>query len=281
MCDTETFRVQCQDLIWSDEDLERFHRLYALRSHLESFVVREATARVAQGHSLEGMECCWREMHEAGVKRDYQRFLDADVAFHQAAAELAQVPGLAEIWKIVAHRGRDFVAWAHRTVFRDLSTISENHQRLLSAIRRGDAQDAEREAQAGLDSLWQIISERPAIVGSDGDPMGRVCGYVIYNLSRPLSLTHVARDVAHLSAGHLAKLFRETLNESFRTHVQRLRLNRAAVLLRETDYPVQIIAARVGYSDCSRFASYFSRRFGCTPTQWREQKGDPGHTRGI
>ena len=269
MCDTATFRAQCQDLIWSDQDLERFHRLYALRSHLESFVVREATWRVLEGHSPEQLEVCCHEMREAAARRDYQRFLDADVAFHQAAAELARVPGLAETWKIVAQRGREFVSWAHRSVIRDLITISENHQRLLNAIRTGCAQEAEREAQAGLDSLWQIISERPAVANTDGNPVDRVCGYAMYNLSQPLSLAQVARDVAHLSAGHLAKLFREARGESFRAHVQRLRLNRAAVLLRETDLPVQIIAARVGYSDCSRFASYFARRYGCTPTDWR------------
>ncbi|MBL9153109.1 MAG: helix-turn-helix domain-containing protein [Verrucomicrobiales bacterium] len=51
----------------------------------------------------------------------------------------------------------------------------------------------------------------------------------------------------------------------------KLRLEKAAELLRTTRLPVARIAKRVGYRDVSRFGRHFKRRHGRTPAAYRRE----------
>jgi AraC-like DNA-binding protein len=255
---------------WDENEIERLHRLYSLRSQLAGFAAREAARRVGEGHSAASLEARLRAMHEQASRGDYVAFLEADMMFHRTIAQLAGAPPLDEIWIVLENRFREFAAWSHRILFRDLQIIADAHTPQYQTIANGNAVAAERAAHIDLDTLWQMLTEQPAEASDEADPVERVCGYILMNLHRKISLSQVARDVAHLSPSQLARLFRERRKESFSAYVQRLRLRRAETLLRETDLSITDISFRVGYTDSSRFTAHFSRYFGVTPSVKRE-----------
>ena len=86
-----------------------------------------------------------------------------------------------------------------------------------------------------------------------------------------LSLYTVARTIA-TSRRQLQRAFAETGGTSFRRELQRIRMGRAAELLRDGSLSVQAVAAAVGYRQAAQFAKAFRRQYGAPPSAFR------GHT---
>jgi AraC-like DNA-binding protein len=84
----------------------------------------------------------------------------------------------------------------------------------------------------------------------------------------PLDVAAHAR-AAGLSPAHFSRLFKQTFGESPHGYLLTRRLERAAALLRDTDYSVARICAEVGLSSVGSFTTSFKRMFGATPTDYR------------
>ncbi|XVQ14112.1 helix-turn-helix domain-containing protein [Spirillospora sp. CA-255316] len=97
--------------------------------------------------------------------------------------------------------------------------------------------------------------------------------------ARRLIETHLADgltvgDLAaavHLSPSHLTELFRAGTGETPGRYRTRLRVERARLLLGETDVPITTLAADLGYSSSQHFATAFRRETGTTPSHYRRQ----------
>jgi AraC family transcriptional regulator, regulatory protein of adaptative response / methylphosphotriester-DNA alkyltransferase methyltransferase len=87
-----------------------------------------------------------------------------------------------------------------------------------------------------------------------------------------LSLASVARRIA-TSPRQLQRAFAETGGTSFRRELQRVRMRRAAELLRDGTRPVQDVAASVGYRHGAQFAKAFRRHHGVAPSSLRGSAG--------
>jgi AraC family transcriptional regulator, regulatory protein of adaptative response / methylphosphotriester-DNA alkyltransferase methyltransferase len=83
-----------------------------------------------------------------------------------------------------------------------------------------------------------------------------------------LSLQTVARAIA-TSRRQLQRAFAETGGTSFRRELQRVRMVRAAELLREGSLSVQAVAGAVGYRQAAQFAKAFRRHYGAPPSAFR------------
>jgi AraC-like DNA-binding protein len=86
------------------------------------------------------------------------------------------------------------------------------------------------------------------------------------------SLTQLAEEL-HCSERHFSRLFREEFQVSLRARQSELRLQRARQLLAESDSKIVNIAYESGYRHLGLFNAMFKRRFGVTPSQWRQQNG--------
>jgi len=75
--------------------------------------------------------------------------------------------------------------------------------------------------------------------------------------------------VAGLSRAHFSVRFREAFGESPHQYLLTRRLERAAALLRTTDWSVATICMSVGLSNVGSFTTSFRRMFGVTPTDYR------------
>jgi len=86
--------------------------------------------------------------------------------------------------------------------------------------------------------------------------------------AQKIALDDVADRVA-TSRRQLQRAFAEAGETSFRTYLQRVRMERAAELLRAGGAPVNRIANAVGYRQPAQFAKAFRRHHGSPPSSFR------------
>ena len=91
---------------------------------------------------------------------------------------------------------------------------------------------------------------------------------------KKLQLDDVARRVA-TSRRQLQRAFAEAGETSFRAYLQRVRMDRAAELLRDGTAPVNEGASAVGYRQPAQFAKAFRRHHGAPPSRFRGGLSQP------
>jgi AraC-like DNA-binding protein len=83
-----------------------------------------------------------------------------------------------------------------------------------------------------------------------------------------LDVSHLAR-AAHLSQAHFSREFRKAFGVSPHQYLLTRRLERAASLLRHTDWSVSDICLAVGLRSVGSFTTSFRRAYDRTPTEYR------------
>ena len=89
--------------------------------------------------------------------------------------------------------------------------------------------------------------------------------------SEPIVVADMA-GAAALSKAHFSREFRRTFGESPHQYLLTRRLERAASLLRMTDWTVAEICVSVGLQSVGSFTTSFKRAFGDTPTEYRSKQ---------
>jgi AraC-like DNA-binding protein len=84
-----------------------------------------------------------------------------------------------------------------------------------------------------------------------------------------VSAAELARQCG-CSERHFSRLFRARFGFSLRTRQTELRLQRAQKLLLESNSKVLDVAIQSGFHQLGLFNALFKKRFGMTPTEWRE-----------
>ena len=91
------------------------------------------------------------------------------------------------------------------------------------------------------------------------------------HLERDWSLEHMA-DAASFSAFHFHRIFQNATGETPVAFLERLRLERAALLLLARDEPITELALDVGYRRPETFARRFRNRFGVSARDYRKRQ---------
>lgn len=253
-------------------DIE-LRRLSELRALLESFAARNAAVHAKENAAaMKTMRAILKRLTSATRRRDYAAFRAADHELHATIVTLAAVPQLPEIWQSVWDALQGFHRDAFDECFPDARFLSDEHEHLVETIALGDPAAAEDAARSHVEAVWfRLAEQQDASTAQKADPLQRATAHLAFRMHCPLRLTEVAKNVAFTSAGNLSRLFRQHHGVSFQAYLQKLRLDKAAELLRSTRLPVARIAKRVGYRDVSRFGQHFKRQHGRTPGEWRKR----------
>lgn len=95
--------------------------------------------------------------------------------------------------------------------------------------------------------------------------------YTEYNFNNPdLSLKSISQ-VFGLSTAYLGKIFKSVQGEAYSTYITNCRLEKSKVVLLQTAKTVNDIAAEVGFTNSTYFATLFKNTYGMTPTAFRSQ----------
>lgn len=74
-----------------------------------------------------------------------------------------------------------------------------------------------------------------------------------------------------INSAYLGQTFKKQYGESFKDHLNRIRIEAAERLLLYSDKKIYEIAEEVGYKDMDYFINKFIALKGCTPAKFRRQ----------
>lgn len=125
---------------------------------------------------------------------------------------------------------------------------------LLAMLYRTNPETLEPKEAAALRKGYQRI--RPAV------------NHIQTHFAEPLSLDLLAA-LCGMSRTYFCTLFKKTMGMNLGAYVERIRINRACMLLAIDDSPVLDIALESGFSSLSSFNTAFKALCGKTPSQYR------------
>jgi AraC-like DNA-binding protein/ligand-binding sensor protein len=96
--------------------------------------------------------------------------------------------------------------------------------------------------------------------------------FIWKNYTRKVSLDEIAA-ASGLSAPYFSTIFREEMGEYLSTHLNRLRVEKACLMLIETNSSLNNISESCGFEDQSWFSKIFKSYTGYSPGKYREQGG--------
>ena len=113
-----------------------------------------------------------------------------------------------------------------------------------------------------------VSIQRPATVRLRTSLFHDAVEIVEQEYSTDVSLDDIARRVAS-SRRQLQRAYAEIGGTTFREHLTRVRMQRAAELLARRSMTVREVARRVGYRQPAQFAKTFRRHHGAPPSSFR------------
>lgn len=96
----------------------------------------------------------------------------------------------------------------------------------------------------------------------------RIADYIALHFLEEVSLDQIAQDLRY-SKNHLCKAFKQETGTTIIEYVHYLRIQRANVMIMQTDKKLNEISALCGFSSVHYFTKIFHRVLGMTPTEAR------------
>jgi AraC-like DNA-binding protein/ligand-binding sensor protein len=103
--------------------------------------------------------------------------------------------------------------------------------------------------------------------------------FIWKNYTRKVSLDEIAA-ASGLSAPYFSTIFREEMGEYLSTYLNRLRVEKACIMLIETNASLNDISESCGFEDQSWFSKIFKSYTGYSPGKYREQGGIKVYSQG-
>ena len=95
--------------------------------------------------------------------------------------------------------------------------------------------------------------------------------YIDYNFNKKILMEDVAKK-HYLSTEYMRNIFYDSMGISPKKYLQKIRMEKAADLLKHTYYKINEIAVSVGYDDQLAFSKVFKSYFGLSPKNLRDLK---------
>lgn len=102
------------------------------------------------------------------------------------------------------------------------------------------------------------------------DPIDTALEYIDNHYMDRIQLSDIAAYV-HLHPNYFSNLFKRKTAESFISYVTRVRLEKAKLLLKNTNMKITAVAEAVGYDEPTYFANLFKQHTGLSPRLYRNQ----------
>lgn len=127
-----------------------------------------------------------------------------------------------------------------------------------------------REAIASTLTRLLVAAARlaPSAPGTPDPLVEQVFAEIEATFREPVSAADVARTLGY-TPGHLTTVLRRRTGRPLLEWITERRMIEVRRILRETDLPLDIVAARTGLRDATYLVRRFRNRYGITPQRWR------------
>ncbi|WP_347130461.1 helix-turn-helix transcriptional regulator, partial [Neglectibacter timonensis] len=134
---------------------------------------------------------------------------------------------------------------------------------------------ASESLEGTLAFIRRILQQLPAFEGKDSekDQMNRIVEYIQQHLSEELRRSDIAEAV-YLNPDYLSRLFRKEKGMSLKEYIICEKMKTAQAILRSTNLPVAVVAARVGFENYSYFSQVYKKVIGVNPSAERSKNPD-------
>lgn len=145
----------------------------------------------------------------------------------------------------------------------DSESMKERHFSMLEQALWAD--DFKHAVEAVIQELRQILKNYSC---TEDERVLQMKQYVASHYQEPLELSDIAGQFG-LSYHYLSSYFSQMAKEGFSEYLNRLRIEHARELLRESDMSIAEVGCGVGYADHSYFCRVFKKITGVTPSGYR------------
>ena len=253
----------------SGRDLEPLHDLCRLRSTLEAFAVNRWRQFGSKDATSEQLGEILKQLKALATQGDYLAFHKVDAQLHRTLISSIGLPSLLASWDAVAADLDPWVLEVKETYWLNLMALYREHVLLLEAWHSDDDWVAAEATHQHLEAGWHRIAVAQENFDHQIDPVERAICFISTHYASHLDVEWIARHVSFLSASHLTRLFKRRVDISPYGFLKRVRLERAAQLLRSGPDAVSLVAKRVGYRNASHFVRDFRLKFNTTPLAYR------------
>ena len=100
--------------------------------------------------------------------------------------------------------------------------------------------------------------------------MEKVMDYIRENVSRPISVDHLA-GILHLNLNYFISVFKSYTGSTPKQYINSLKMKQVRNLIKNTDLSMKTIMESVGFDDYSHFSKFVKKHTGKTPTGIRNE----------
>jgi len=130
---------------------EDANEIYTLRGALEALAFRLVAANLTRDQTA-SLSQIVEEMRQGAADRDIGRLSDLDVTFHRAIVEFAGNKRLLQAWDKMISQVMLLSRRVIDSVYADLNSVARRHQRLVSVLSRGTAEEVSRAIEEHIES---------------------------------------------------------------------------------------------------------------------------------
>lgn len=103
--------------------------------------------------------------------------------------------------------------------------------------------------------------------------LNHILTYIHLHIEAPFTLNDMVESL-RLTKPYISQLFKQETGQTVMSYVTDVKINRAKVLLQDTDLSILVISERLGYYDSSHFGRVFKKVTGLTPRAFRQQNSE-------
>ena len=232
--------------------------------------------RLDQNHTIHKTPVCdAAKSSENGFLRCFScrnRALDKAVSERRAFAGLC-VNGVYEYCHPVVFCGNVVcVIFVGNIVFDEncARLYSKFDKSLIKTMQRGYSyQDAERAALIIESYIVFLLEKYPKPDKRVFNPLTEnIKNYIEENILYPFSMAELVSSF-HYNEKYLGRMFKKEEGISVKEYANKKKLERAAMLLKETKFPVTEISCSCGFNNVTYFNRMFKKKFGMSPKEYR------------
>ena len=151
-------------------------------------------------------------------------------------------------------------------IFKYHSYLHKYHQDIINVCENRGS-----EAQRSASCYYFVVEMLESISKQERDISVLINKYLMNNYNKNITIDDVADEV-RMSKYALYRYLKKHNMESIANQIKNIRISKAEIMLKDTNYPTSQIGSFCGFESPSYFCKVFREQTGLTPLEYREKK---------